>query len=156
MEYFSPWWIRWMTIFCGLSQARIAPYKNTSKHLQNTVYWCNSSPAQERGLRFYETKSDAAALYDTLPLEFIEKAVCMKTGEQLYQRKAKDHVLRSKQIRNVNHKIYLVKKQDHLGKHKAKCEAFGSPDATSWTTESQDISQRFKSRMNKNDKQSPS
>ena len=27
--------------FCDLSQARIAPYKNTWKHLQNTVYWCN-------------------------------------------------------------------------------------------------------------------
>ena len=34
-------------------------------------------------------------------------------------------------------KIYPVKKQDHVGKQKAKCEASGRPDATSWTTESQ-------------------
>ena len=48
----------------------------------------------------------------------------------------------------MNHKICLVKEQDHLGKHKAKYEAPGRPDATSWTTESQAyLSQRFKSRM---------
>ena len=29
-------------------------------------------------------------------------------------------MLFSERIRNVNHKIYLVKKQDHLGKHKAQ------------------------------------
>ena len=33
--------------FCDLSQARIAPCKNTWKHLQNTVYWCNLYPAQD-------------------------------------------------------------------------------------------------------------
>ena len=72
--------------FCDLSQARIAPYKNTCKHLQNTVHWCNLLPARERGLRFYQTRSNAVVLCDTLPAEFIEKAVCMKTKEQLYQR----------------------------------------------------------------------
>ena len=41
-------------------------------------------------------------------------------------------------------------RQDHLGKHKAKYEAPGRPDATSWTTESQAyLSQRFNSRMDK-------
>ena len=66
--------------FCDLSQAGIAHYQNTWKHLQNTVSWCNLLPAQERRLRFYQTMSNAVVLYDTLPAEFMEKAVCMKTG----------------------------------------------------------------------------
>ena len=114
----------WRETFCDLSQARIAPCKNTWIHLQNTVYWCNVLPAQERGRRFYQTRSHAVVLCATLPAELIEKAVCMKTGEQRYQKESERHVLRSKQIRNVNHKIYQVKKQDHLGKHKNEVRSF--------------------------------
>ena len=44
--------------------------------------------AQEGGLQFYQTRSNAVILYDTLPAEFIEKAVCMKTKEELYQRES--------------------------------------------------------------------
>ena len=32
---------------CDLSQARIAPYKNTWKRFQNTVFWCNLKLAQQ-------------------------------------------------------------------------------------------------------------
>ena len=44
--------------------------------------------AQQRGLQFYQTRSNADILYDTLPAEFIEKAICMKTKDQLYQRES--------------------------------------------------------------------
>ena len=71
-----------------LSQARIAPYKNTWKHFQDTVFWCNLKLAQQRGLQFYQTRSSAVILHDTLPAEFIEKAICMKTNDQLYQRES--------------------------------------------------------------------
>ena len=71
---------------CDLTQATIAPYKNTWKRFQNTVYWCNLKLAQQRGLQFYQTRSNAVVLYDTLPAEFIDKAICMKTKDQLYQR----------------------------------------------------------------------
>ena len=74
--------------FCDLSQAGIAPYQNTWKHLQNTLNWCKLLPTQERGLRFDQTRSNAVVLYDTLPAEFMEKAVCIKTGEQLHQRES--------------------------------------------------------------------
>ena len=87
----------------------------------------------------------------------LRKRHAWKLENSFIKEEAKDHVLRSKQIRNVKHKVYLVKKQDHLGTHKAKYEASGRPDATSWTAESQTyLSQRFKSRINKNDKQSSS
>ena len=73
---------------CDLSQARIAPYKNTWKHFQDTDFWCNLKLAQQRGLQFYQTRSNAVILYDTLPAEFIEKATCMKTKDQLYPRES--------------------------------------------------------------------
>ena len=55
----------------------------------------------------------------SLSAEFIEKATCMKTKEQLYQCESAKPLLCTKQIRNVDYKIYPDKKQDHLGKHKA-------------------------------------
>ena len=39
--------------------------KNTWKPLQNTVYWCNSKLAQEKGLQLYRTRSHAIVLHDT-------------------------------------------------------------------------------------------
>ena len=73
---------------CDLSQARIAPYKNTWKRLQNTVFWCNLKLAQERGLQFYQTRSNAVIIFGTLLAEFIEKVKCMKTKDQLYERES--------------------------------------------------------------------
>ena len=73
---------------CDLSQARIAPCKNTWKQFQDTVFWCNLKFAQQRGLQFYQSRSNAVILYDTLPAEFTEKAICMKTKDQLYKRKS--------------------------------------------------------------------
>ena len=67
---------------CDLSQARIAPYKNTWKHFQDTIFWWKLKLAQQRGLHCYQTR---VILYDTLLAEFIEKATCMKTKDQLYQ-----------------------------------------------------------------------
>ena len=68
------------------TKPRIAPYKNTWKRLQNTVNWCNMKLAQEKDSRFYQTRSRAVVLYDTLPAACIEKAVCMKTQDELYQK----------------------------------------------------------------------
>ena len=68
-------------------------HKQESRHtkilghaFQDTLFWCNWKLAQERGLQFYQTRSNAVILYDTLPAEFTEKAICVKTKDQLYQR----------------------------------------------------------------------
>ena len=79
---------------CDLSQARIAPYKNTWKHSQNTVFWSNLKLAQQRGLKFYQTRSNADILYHTLLAEF------MKTKDQLYQRESV--ILRPRVVLNAN------------------------------------------------------
>ena len=73
---------------CDLSQARIAPYKNTWKRFQKTVCWCILKLAQQRGLQFSQTRPNAVILHDTLPAEFIQKAICMKTKDQLYQKES--------------------------------------------------------------------
>ena len=73
-------------ILCDLTKSRIAPYKNVWEPLQNTVYWCNLKLAQQRGLQFYRTRSHAIVLYNTVPAVCIEKAVCMKTKEELYHK----------------------------------------------------------------------
>ena len=49
--------------FCDLSKSRIAPYKSTWNPLQNTVYWCNVLSADERGLRFYQTRYTACGVH---------------------------------------------------------------------------------------------
>ena len=68
------------------TKPRNATHKNTWKRLQNTICWCNLKLAQEKGLQFYQTRSHAVVLYDTLPAAFIEKAVCMKTQAELCQK----------------------------------------------------------------------
>ena len=73
-------------IRCDLDKPRIAPYKNTWRPHQNKVYWCNLMLAQKNGLQFYQTRSHATVLYNTLPVTCIEKAVCMKTKEELHHK----------------------------------------------------------------------
>ena len=53
-------------IRCDLDKPRIAPYKNTWRPHQNKVYWCNLKLAQKNGLQFYQTRSHATVLYNTL------------------------------------------------------------------------------------------
>ena len=54
----------------------------------------------------------------------LRKRYARKRKNSFTKEKAQDHALCSKQIRIVNHKIYPVKKQDHLGKHKSDAQSF--------------------------------
>ena len=69
-----------------LTKPRIAPYKNTWKRFQHAVFWSILKLAQEKVLQFYQTRSHAVVLYDTLPAASIEKVVCMRTQDELYQK----------------------------------------------------------------------
>ena len=55
------------------------------KH-QNTVHWVDIKLAQKKGFKFYETRSNAIILYDTLPAYCIAKAIMMETGEIIYEK----------------------------------------------------------------------
>ena len=69
-----------------LQNPRIAQYKNTWKRLQNTVFGCNLELVQEKGLQLYQTRSHAVVRNNTLPAACIQKAVRMKTTDELYRK----------------------------------------------------------------------
>ena len=65
-----------------LEAPRLARYMHTAwKKHQNTVYWVDIKLAQKKGLKFYQTRSNAIILHDTLPACCIPKAIRMETGE---------------------------------------------------------------------------
>ena len=70
-----------------LGAPRLAQYmhKAWKKH-QNTVYWVDINFAQKKGLKFYQTRSNAIILHETLPAYCVPKVVRMETGEVIYEK----------------------------------------------------------------------
>ena len=69
------------------SAQRLAWYKQkTWKRHQDTVYWVDVQLAQRKGLKFFQTRSNAIILLDTLPAYCISKVVVMKSEEIMYQK----------------------------------------------------------------------
>ena len=65
-----------------LTKPRLASYKQkTWKRHQDTMYWVDIQLAQRKGLKFYQTRSNAIILDDTLPAFCIPKVVAMESGE---------------------------------------------------------------------------
>ena len=64
-----------------LDAPRLAWYKQkTWKKHQNTVYWIDIKLAQKKGFKFYQPRSNAIILDDTLPAYCISKVVRMEAG----------------------------------------------------------------------------
>ena len=68
-----------------LTRPRLASYKLKWKRHQDKVYWVDIQLAPRKGLKFYQTRSNAIILYDTLPAYCISKAIVMKSEEIIYQ-----------------------------------------------------------------------
>ena len=70
-----------------LSKPRRAQYlhKAWQRH-QDAVYWVDINLAWKKGLKFYQTRSNAIILQETLPAYCIAKVVRMETGEITYER----------------------------------------------------------------------
>ena len=49
-------------------------------------YWVDINFAQRKGLKFYQTRSNAIILHETLPAYCIPKVVRMETGEVIYEK----------------------------------------------------------------------
>ena len=60
-------------------------HKAWKKH-QNTVYWVDINLALKKGLKFYQTRSNAIILHETLPAYCIPKVVRMETGEVIHEK----------------------------------------------------------------------
>ena len=69
-----------------MTQPRHALSKQKWKRHQDTVYGVDIKLAQRKGLKFYQTRSNAIILYDTLPAYCIPKVVRMETGEVIYEK----------------------------------------------------------------------
>ena len=70
-----------------LEAPRLARYMHTTwKKHQNTVYWVDSKLAQKKGLKLYQTRSNAIILYNTIPAYCIPKSVRMDTEEIIYEK----------------------------------------------------------------------
>ena len=70
-----------------LKAPRLAQYMhNAWKKHQNTVYWVDINLALKKGLKFYQTQSNAIILHNTLPAYCIPKVVRMETGEIIYEK----------------------------------------------------------------------
>ena len=50
------------------------------------MYWVDINLALKEGLKFYQTRSNAIILYDTLPAYCIQKAIMTWTGELIYSK----------------------------------------------------------------------
>ena len=103
-------------IRCDFAKPRIAPYKKTWNHFQDTIFWCNLKQAQKRRLQFYQTWPHAI-VYNTLPATCMQRAVCMKTKEELYHRVCQSprlpRFLYRSRIRKVDKKFNLIRKQEN-------------------------------------------
>ena len=70
-----------------LEAPRLAWYKQKKwRRHQDTVYWVDIQLAQQKGFKFYQTRSNAIILYDTLPAYCIPKVLMMKSGELIYEK----------------------------------------------------------------------
>ena len=70
-----------------LNAPRHAQYMHEAwKRHQNTVYWVDINLAVAKGLKFYQTRSNAIILRETFPAFCIPKVVRMETGEVIYEK----------------------------------------------------------------------
>ena len=70
-----------------LSALRHAHYlHNAWKRHQDAVYWVDINLAIQKGLTFYQTRSNTIILQETLPAYYIPKVVRMETGGVLYEK----------------------------------------------------------------------
>ena len=70
-----------------LNVPRHAQYlHNAWKRHQDAVYWVDIDLAIQKGLKFYQTRSNAIILQETLPAYCIPKVVRLKTGIVLYEK----------------------------------------------------------------------
>ena len=70
-----------------LNVPRHAQYlHNAWKRHQDAVYWTDINLAIEKGLKFYQTRSNAIILQETLPAYCTPKVVRMETGEVILEK----------------------------------------------------------------------
>ena len=102
-------------------------------------YLGNVKLAQEKGLQFYQTRSHAVVLYNTLPAACIEKADCVKNSGCALPEGALNSESATSRAKNKltlwYQKIHKTKTQYHLGNHRAIRKVTVKSVTTPWITE---------------------
>ena len=80
--YSSLLWTRWTMIMVWRRRHATCTIQGSV----HTKLGCNLKLVQKRGLQFYQTRSHAIVLCNTLPTVCIEKAESMKTKEVIYHK----------------------------------------------------------------------
>ena len=102
---------------------------NTIGQYTKTQYWCNLRVAQSKGLHFYQTRSNAIILHNTLPAMCIEKVVIRKSGEEVYSKTYQSPTVPQRVVLKPN--LHYGRQDtissdartsfDHSSKHKETC-----------------------------------
>ena len=80
-----------------LNIPRRAQYLHSAwKKHQDAVFWVDINLAIQKGLKFYQTRSNAIILQETLPACCVPKVVRLKTGKVLYEKVSMSPRLRPK------------------------------------------------------------
>ena len=120
-----------------LKKPRIAVYKNTWKNYQHTENWCNLKVAQKKGLQFYQTRSNAVILYNTLLAICIEKVSLHEVWRRIVQYKCinlQGYRARpySRRLCIMDVRIFPISKREHPPTIKAnRARSTGKPVAWS-------------------------
>ena len=76
-----------------LTQPRYAAYKQTWTISQDAIFCVDICRAQKMGLKFFQTRSNAIILHDTLPPICIDRVVSRKTMKSCFLKLQSRHVL---------------------------------------------------------------
>ena len=96
-------------------------------------FLCNLRVAQSKGLQFYQTRSNAISLYNTLAAVYIEKVVNMMSREELYSKMSQSLELQQRIVLkpNLHHErqdstnFEARASVDHLGKEYGETRSSG-------------------------------
>ena len=130
-----------------LNVPRHAQYlHNAWKRHQDAVCWVDINLAISKGLTFYQTRSNAIILQETLPAYSIPKVVRMETGEVIYEKYTRHLGLRQRShyvtigLKNWARKLFDSQKEKLLDKQNSSnqpqpipspnCDRSGQPDIT--------------------------
>ena len=82
---------------------------------QDAVHWIHLARAPEKGLQFWQTRSHAIIVHDSVPADCIEKAVSLKGDITLYQSPSTRRPAPNISLKDV---CKLRQQQQHLEEHK--------------------------------------
>ena len=69
-----------------LSKPRKVHCHSKGKNYQDAVHWINLARAQDKGLRFWQTRSHAVIVYNSVLADCIHKVICQKGEGTLFER----------------------------------------------------------------------